>query len=263
MPTAPNRSANSWSIPRRPETRPCPSIEALPDGGFLATWEDESGALGDPGRGIHGQLYDVNGTVAHGDPFRVNSHTNGFQSLAASGLLADGRSFAGWDDQGRPDAGLPFSTAIAGQFLDTRQAGVHLAGTVHDDDYIGSDFDDGLTDSAGNDRFDGGAGIDTAVFAGKHSDYSARLLGNGFIEITDLRAGSPDGTDQFIRVEQFIFADGSFGAGQVLTGVIIIGTNREDFINAHHTAPGQPLPTVRRHDLRPRRRRYALRSRRQ
>ena len=196
-----------------------PSIQALPNGGFLATWEDGSGALGDPGRGIHGQLFDVGvaTATAHGDPFRINTHTNGDQFFATSGQLADGRSFVGWDDGGRPDPSLFASISIAGQFLDTRQAGVHLAGTVHADDYIGSDFADGLTDSRGNDRFDGGAGIDTAVFSGRRRDYHASLLGNGFIEIADLRAGSPDGTDQFIRVEQFIFADGSFGAGQVLS----------------------------------------------
>ena len=110
---------------------------------------------------------------------------------------------------------------------------------------------------------DGGAGVDTAVFSGRRSHYHVNLPGNGFIEITDLRPGSPDGIDQVIRVEQFIFSDGSFGAGQLLGGVTIIGTKGEDFINPITRLPGSRFDGFRRQDLRPRRRRYALRPRRQ
>jgi Ca2+-binding RTX toxin-like protein len=69
--------------------------------------------------------------------------------------------------------------------------------------------DDVLTGGGGNDTLDGGDGNDQAFFAGSRSDYLITFdAATDTYTITDLRAGSPDGTDQLRNVETVVFADG-------------------------------------------------------
>ena len=66
---------------------------------------------------------------------------------------------------------------------------------------------------AGNDiglGHHGGPGIDIAVYSGLRSQYQFDQLSNGSLQITDLRNGSPNGTDTVSNVELFQFADGTF-----------------------------------------------------
>ncbi|MCA9278856.1 MAG: cadherin domain-containing protein [Phycisphaerales bacterium] len=72
------------------------------------------------------------------------------------------------------------------------------------------DGDDTLTGGAGNDVLIGGEGTDTAVYSGSRADYSVTRNDDGSLMITDLRDGSPDGTDLVRSVEQFQFADQTF-----------------------------------------------------
>ncbi|MDX2198265.1 MAG: cadherin domain-containing protein [Phycisphaerae bacterium] len=83
-----------------------------------------------------------------------------------------------------------------------------LHGNGGDDILIGGDGDDLLSGGAGHDDLTGGSGIDTAAFTGNRSDYEVVLNGDGSYTITDLRDGSPDGTDTVRGIEQFQFADG-------------------------------------------------------
>jgi hypothetical protein len=62
----------------------------------------------------------------------------------------------------------------------------------------------------GNDIIDGGGGIDTAFYSGLRANYQFTKLSNSSLQITDLRAGSPDGTDTLTNVELFHFADITF-----------------------------------------------------
>jgi Ca2+-binding RTX toxin-like protein len=66
---------------------------------------------------------------------------------------------------------------------------------------------DVITDRPGNDSIDGGAGSDELVLSGKQSDYRITVSGDT-ATITDLRAGSPDGTDTFKNIEFLKFTDG-------------------------------------------------------
>ena len=68
----------------------------------------------------------------------------------------------------------------------------------------GSNF---LTGGAGNDRIDGGGGVDTAVFSGMRSQYLVSLNPDGSLHVVDVRAGSPDGTDDVSHVAFLQFAD--------------------------------------------------------
>jgi len=83
-----------------------------------------------------------------------------------------------------------------------------LIGGSGADKLYGAGGNDTLTGGAGADYLDGGSGTDTAIFAGKSTDYSWVKNSNGSWTITDLRAGSPDGKDTLVSVELVQFSDG-------------------------------------------------------
>lgn len=78
-------------------------------------------------------------------------------------------------------------------------------------DYLdGGNGSDLLSGGAGNDVLDGGNGQDTAVYAGKRSDYRLIEGLNGAVVIRDLRAGAADGEDRLLSIERVQFSDGIF-----------------------------------------------------
>ncbi|RAK50813.1 calcium-binding protein, partial [Phenylobacterium soli] len=119
--------------------------------------------------------------------------------------------------------------------VDTHGIGVSGAITVFNDEGAGNDTLDGgagndlikgeagddlLTGGSGNDVIDGGAGSDTAVFSGAQANYSVAVQADGSVIVTDLRTGSPDGTDTLTNVETLKFSDTSVqvNAGSGLAG---------------------------------------------
>lgn len=97
------------------------------------------------------------------------------------------------------------------------------------DTLMGNVGNNRLTGNDGDDDLDGGDGSDTTVFSGARRDYRVTLLGNGDFEITDSRAGSPDGTDTTRHIEFFAFSDATFAAANVLT---VSGTGGDDTFTA-------------------------------
>ncbi|MFC3175501.1 choice-of-anchor L domain-containing protein [Novosphingobium bradum] len=95
-----------------------------------------------------------------------------------------------------------------------------VAGAGNDRVYGGSG-EDTLRGDEGNDLLDGGAGAaNTAVYAGKASDYAlAFYAATGVTTITDHGAdGKDEGTDSLHNIQQVKFADGLFDlSGGVLT----------------------------------------------
>jgi len=94
-----------------------------------------------------------------------------------------------------------------------------LHGGAGDDELYGADKPGGahlddtgadtLEGGAGNDLLAGGDGADTAVFSGNRSDYAITLdRSSGAWQVTDLREGSPDGSDRLFDIEFLQFADG-------------------------------------------------------
>ena len=82
-----------------------------------------------------------------------------------------------------------------------------IDGEAGNDTLVGGDGDDLLTGSAGDDTLDGGGGFDTAVFSGDFADYSIVHNADASLTVSDLRAGSPDGTDILRNIELLQFAD--------------------------------------------------------
>src|SRR5262249_13016428 len=71
----------------------------------------------------------------------------------------------------------------------------------------GGSGDDTLTGNGGNDTLIGGAGSDTAIYAGLAANYQLVQNADGTWTITDLRSGSPDGSDVLNGVEVVPFAE--------------------------------------------------------
>ena len=80
-----------------------------------------------------------------------------------------------------------------------------LDGGAGDDTLSGGGGDDTLIGGAGNDTIDGGDGNDTARYYGAKSNYSVVQNADGSTTVTDLRPGSPDGTDHLVNVENLVF----------------------------------------------------------
>jgi murein DD-endopeptidase MepM/ murein hydrolase activator NlpD len=80
-------------------------------------------------------------------------------------------------------------------------------GGTGNDTLIGGFADDIFTGGPGGDGINGGAGTNTAVYSGAHYEYLIARPSPGAFQITDLRAGSPDGSDTVFNVQNFQFAD--------------------------------------------------------
>jgi Ca2+-binding RTX toxin-like protein len=84
-----------------------------------------------------------------------------------------------------------------------------LIGSLYDNSVYGGSGNDSLTGNGGNDKITGGDGVDTAKYSGNHADYSVTLLADSTYQVTDLRAGSTDGSDILSGIETLTFADES------------------------------------------------------
>ncbi|MBY0574357.1 MAG: M10 family metallopeptidase C-terminal domain-containing protein, partial [Undibacterium sp.] len=79
-------------------------------------------------------------------------------------------------------------------------------GSNYDDVLVGNELANQLTGGKGNDWIDGGAGVDTATFAGSRNDYFiSSSFGQVFVSARDGKAGF----DTLLNIEKFQFADQS------------------------------------------------------
>ncbi len=98
-----------------------------------------------------------------------------------------------------------------------------LYGDRGNDSFNGGNGDDILIGGGGNDTLRGGGGIDTAVYSAAASNYSVTQLNSTSFRITDLRSGSPDGTDTLYDVARVRWGDGGYSN---LTPAYLVGQNR-------------------------------------
>ena len=111
-----------------------------------------------------------------------------------------------------------------------------INGLASDDTLIGGEGDDELTGGAGDDVLRGDAGADTAVYSGALADYLVTDTGGGTFLVTDLRPGSPDGTDTIDGIELIRFADRTVDPATAAGGATagddtLVGTPGNDAID--------------------------------
>ncbi len=85
---------------------------------------------------------------------------------------------------------------------------------------------DNITGGPGDDRIDGGDGIDTAAFSGNKIDYTITELTYNTFKVQDNRLSSPDGTDTVIDVNKLQFANETVEV--VIRGLFIVGDDTNE-----------------------------------
>jgi Ca2+-binding RTX toxin-like protein len=154
------------------------------------------------------------------------------RSAAAVNVDLENGSAAGGDASGDTLINIE---GVLGSWLDDQLAGDGGANILAGD--AGNDV---LEGRGGDDWLDGGAGDDTAVYSGNRADYSITDNPDGSRTVTDLRGGSPDGTDTLVDVEILQFADVTLGGPAQPTARMTI----TEFLFGAGGAPWAPLPTT-------------------
>lgn len=82
----------------------------------------------------------------------------------------------------------------------------NLIGSAYADSLYGNEIDNIITGGGGNDRIDGGRGIDIATFSGAPKDYK---ISSGSFSTLVTGDATRDGTDTLLNVERIRFSDKS------------------------------------------------------
>ena len=112
---------------------------------------------------------------------------------------------------GDPTSGDDVLTGTAGNdTIDGLAGDDTIDGLAGDDVLTGGTGNDTITGGAGDDTIDGVAGnadTDTAVYSGGRADYSVVQISPTRHTVTDMRPGSPDGTDTVEGIDLLRFSD--------------------------------------------------------
>lgn len=147
-------------------------VAGLPDGRFVAVWQDFSETGEDFQFGsIKGQVFNPDGSRVGGQ-FLVNREVAGTQIEPAISVLADGRFVVSWTNGG-------FNPDVRAQIFDARDAAVSLLGRMTADDLVGTGLADTLSGSFGDDTLYGGNGGDQ-ILGDEGSDI---LFGGGGVDM--------------------------------------------------------------------------------
>jgi Ca2+-binding RTX toxin-like protein len=136
--------------------------------------------------------------------------------LPVQGVALDLQAGTATDFAGDQDTILGFEHAEGSVGNDTLRGsdiGNRLSGAEGNDVLEGRAGDDTLTGGWGNDSLDGGTGLNTAVFDGDAADFAITVLAGGRLQVTDLRAGAPEGADTLLGIAFLEFADTVIATG--------------------------------------------------
>jgi len=97
-----------------------------------------------------------------------------------------------------------------------------LAGGAANDALFGAAGNDTLQGDAGSDYLDGGTGTNTAVFAGKYSEYAISTTGPN-VTVTGIGARAGDGTDTLVNIQVLKFADFTISLGVSTNNAPMLG----------------------------------------
>ena len=101
---------------------------------------------------------------------------------------------------------------------------------------FGGSGNDVITAGGGNDIINGGGGTNTAVYSGLVNNYVYTMNADGSVTVADQRAGSPDGTDTDINIQDYQFGDGLVLTQAQLAFAVITGTAGNDVLTGSNIA---------------------------
>jgi hypothetical protein len=197
-----------------------PAVAVLDNGFILVAWNREVFANQ---YDVHGRIYTPDGAPVTGD-FLISSLAGNDTSPDVAALAA-GKFVAAWTAAlgGNQEIAATVKELVRSSTGDGANdvfTGDSLRDVVHtgagNDTIDGRGGDDLIDGAAGNDSINGGAGDDTATYSGVRLQYHIAQLANGDLQITDIRPGSPDGTDVLHEVEHFAFSDGTVTAAALV-----------------------------------------------
>ena len=188
-------------------TQDSPTITTLSNGYFVIAWSRGDGATAI-------QAFDQNGNaIGTIDAFFPNTLVPEIAGLASGHVAAVVHTSTpdeGGDNSIRSGI-LQLSRGLtsdgASDTLNGDSLRDILIGNGGNDGLNGADGADELTGGAGNDAVDGGPGFDIAHHSGTRSNYTIQRNLDGSITTTDIRSGSPDGTDTLTGVERLRFSN--------------------------------------------------------
>ena len=189
-----------------------PSVAALPDGGFVVTWNsrDQDGSK----YGVFGQRYDATGAPA-GNEFQVNTHTTAYQYDPSVAALSDGGFVVTWNSYDALDAQDGSASGIFGQRYDASgvPVGVEFQVNTHTNNSqfnssVAALPDGGFVVTWQSENQDGGG---SGIFAQRYDASGARI-----IEISSELTGT-DGNDILVGGNDADILNGG-GGNDILTG---------------------------------------------
>jgi hypothetical protein len=129
-----------------------------------------------------------------------------FNSVPSTGFTLNLSTFSA------PGQAVPYTRTVSinrgSQVLNSTS--INIVGNTANNIITGDAGNSTITGGPGNDTLNGGAGFDTAAYSGSIADYRFSFnAGTGALVITDLRPGSPDGTDTLTGFDALAFATGS------------------------------------------------------
>ncbi|WP_425404062.1 Ig-like domain-containing protein [Hwanghaeella sp.] len=180
------------------------AIAALPGGGFVVVWEDNSGQDGSAA-GVAARFFDGTG-LPTSDQFIVNEERSSTQNQPDVQVLSDGNILVTWTSANSGTAGDGSGAGVFGQIL-----------------------------SAAGARIDGEFQINTEFSSTQNNSSAAALPGGNFVVTWDSTTSGSAGDGSFDGVFQQIFGDPaafSPGAAPILQGVPKAATLNEADLNA-------------------------------
>ncbi|MGQ0681883.1 Ig-like domain-containing protein [Bradyrhizobium sp.] len=212
-----------------------PSISALPGGGFIVSWVDTSGTLGDSdGTSVKAQVFDASGAKV-GSEFLVNTQALGDQLAPKVVGLADGKFVIAW----QRDDGVIWGVDEGGQPINSD---VNIRAQV-----FGLSLPRTINGTSGDDVLVGGIGPDTLVGHGGNDTYRFDAIQKSEIVVNGSEASTgPSGTLQFTasNPDQLWFERES----NDLT-IDVLGTERKVIVQNWYGAPGAQLGSIQANNL--------------
>ena len=179
---------NFYSTATGSDNQNDPQIVALPDGGFVIVWDNDST------NAFEGRRFNADGT-GDGSTFIIDDAPSG-NRFGDVGVTSDGRLVFAWDFSGDvyasifdPRDGNTLNAADSGGAVVTAKVtGSTIVGTTADETFLGQGGDDNLIGDGGDDTLKGGGG-DDFIRGGQGADDLDGGAGNDTVSYLDSPGG--------------------------------------------------------------------------